>query len=83
VGLGDYQMRKIEGVKRHWSLVMSAYSLLVLGAASQQAVEQQLVQSPPHAHLVPVVQTTPTGHPRTALHLLGQHLPGNATFEHE
>jgi len=29
-------MRKIEGVKRHWSLVMSASSLLVLGAASRQ-----------------------------------------------
>jgi SRSO17 transposase len=36
LGLGEYQMRKIEGVKRHWCLVMSAYSLLVLRAATKQ-----------------------------------------------
>lgn len=29
LGLGDYQMRKINGIKRHWSLVSLAYVFLI------------------------------------------------------
>jgi hypothetical protein len=37
----------------------------------------------PHTRLVPLLEPTPAGHPRAAAHLLGQHLPGYATLEHE
>jgi hypothetical protein len=37
----------------------------------------------PHTCLLPLLEPTPAAHPRAAAHLLGQHLPGYATLEHE
>ena len=37
----------------------------------------------PDAGLVPIAQAAPAGHPRAATQFLGQHLPGDATLQHE
>lgn len=39
LGLEDYQLRRIVGIKRHWFLVFTAYSLLRLGAEQSRLVK--------------------------------------------
>jgi len=46
-------------------------------------IQQDLLHRFPDAGLLPIAQSSPTGHPRAAAHLLRQHLPGDARFEHE
>jgi hypothetical protein len=48
-----------------------------------QAVEQNAMQPVPDPGGVPIAQPPPARHPRTAAHLLRQHLPGNAALEHK
>ena len=53
---------------------------LVRGA---QPGKQRGMQLLPHACLLPIPQTSPACHARTASHLLRQHLPRNAAFQHK
>ena len=39
------------------------------------------MQPLPHPCFVPLLEATPAGHPGATSHLLGQHLPGDATLE--
>ncbi len=39
LGLAEWKVRSLEGAKRHWHLLMLAYSLLRLGAASEEMVK--------------------------------------------
>ena len=44
LGLEDYQLRDLRGIKRHWYLIFLAYSLLVSGMSG---ITQKLPKRPP------------------------------------
>ncbi len=48
-----------------------------------QSGQRGFVEARPHSGGLPLLQPTPAGHPGTAVHFLGQHLPGNAAFQYE
>src|ERR671920_380255 len=51
--------------------------------ARSQALQKNSVQPFPHARLMPFLQASPASHPRSAAHLLREHLPGDAALQHE
>lgn len=46
-----------------------------------QSLQERVMQAPPHACALPVTQPPPARHAAPAAQLLGQHLPGDATFQ--
>src|SRR3954468_2590362 len=52
-------------------------------AGLAQPIQQFPMEPVPDAGLVPIAQAGPAGHARAATQSLGQHLPGNATLQHE
>jgi hypothetical protein len=40
LGLEDYQLRKIQGIKRHWYLVFLAYTFLMLNAMNSKLIKR-------------------------------------------
>src|SRR5215210_7464772 len=45
-----------------------------------EAAEQDAVQPLPHPGLFPLLEASPASHARSAAHLLGKHLPGDAAL---
>ena len=54
--------------------------LSTMAAEDREAVEKNSVQPLPHPSLLPLLEASPATHPRSAAHLLREHLPGDTAL---